>query len=69
VTGGLLFLLVFLVIDRPGADTLPFLAVSSVVHVVYVVALTLAYGIAIVLATISVLVLLAMTLLRPKETA
>ena len=28
VTGGLLFLPVFLVIDRPGADTLPFLADS-----------------------------------------
>jgi drug/metabolite transporter (DMT)-like permease len=43
VAGGLLFLPVFLVIDRPGADTLPFLAASSVVHVVYVVALTRAY--------------------------
>ncbi len=43
VTGGILFLPVFLVIDRPGADTLPFLAASSVVHVVYVVALTRAY--------------------------
>ena len=43
MTGGLLFLPVFLVIDRPGADTLPFLAVSSVAHVVYVVALTRAY--------------------------
>lgn len=43
VSGGLLFLPVFLVVDRPGADTLPFLAASSVVHVVYVVALTRAY--------------------------
>ena len=43
VSGGLLFLPVFLVVDRPGADTLPFLAVSSVVHVVYIVALTRAY--------------------------
>ncbi|MFL6243268.1 MAG: EamA family transporter [Acidimicrobiia bacterium] len=43
LTGGLLFLPVFLVIDRPGADALPFLAASSVVHVVYVVALTRAY--------------------------
>ena len=43
LTGGILFLPVFLVIDRPGADALPFLAASSVVHVVYVVALTRAY--------------------------
>src|SRR5439155_3680718 len=43
VTGGLLFLPVFLVVDRPGADTLPFLAASSVVHVAYIVALTRAY--------------------------
>ena len=43
VSGGLLFLPVFLVVDRPGADTLPFLVVSSMVHVVYVVALTRAY--------------------------
>jgi drug/metabolite transporter (DMT)-like permease len=43
VTGGILFLPVLLVVDRPGADTLPFLAASSVVHVVYVVALTRAY--------------------------
>jgi drug/metabolite transporter (DMT)-like permease len=43
LTGGLLFLPLFLVIDRPGADALPFLAASSVVHVVYVVALTRAY--------------------------
>jgi drug/metabolite transporter (DMT)-like permease len=43
LTGGVLFLPVFLVIDRPGADALPFLAASSVVHVVYVVALTRAY--------------------------
>jgi drug/metabolite transporter (DMT)-like permease len=43
VTGGILFLPVFLVVDRPGADALPFLAVSSVVHVVYIVALTRAY--------------------------
>jgi multidrug transporter EmrE-like cation transporter len=42
-TGGLLFLPVFLVIDLPGGDTLPFLAASSVVHVVYIVALTRAY--------------------------
>ena len=43
LTGGLLFLPLFLVVDRPGADALPFLAASSVVHVVYVVALTRAY--------------------------
>jgi drug/metabolite transporter (DMT)-like permease len=43
LTGGILFLPVFLVIDRPGADALPFLAASSVVHVVYVLALTRAY--------------------------
>jgi drug/metabolite transporter (DMT)-like permease len=43
LTGGILFLPVFLVIDRPGADALPFLAASSVVHVIYVVALTRAY--------------------------
>jgi drug/metabolite transporter (DMT)-like permease len=43
LTGGVLFLPVFLVIDRPGANALPFLAASSVVHVVYVVALTRAY--------------------------
>lgn len=43
VTGGILFLPVFLLVDRPGADALPFLAASSVVHVVYVVALTRAY--------------------------
>ena len=43
LTGGIFFLPVFLVIDRPGADALPFLAASSVVHVVYVVALTRAY--------------------------
>jgi drug/metabolite transporter (DMT)-like permease len=34
---------VLLVVDRPGADTIPFLAASSVVHVVYIVALTRAY--------------------------
>src|SRR6266540_778481 len=43
LTGGILFLPLFLFVDRPGADTLPFLAASSVVHVVYVVALTRAY--------------------------
>lgn len=43
LTGGIVFLPVFLVIDRPGADALPFVAASSVVHVVYVVALTRAY--------------------------
>jgi drug/metabolite transporter (DMT)-like permease len=43
LTGGILFLPVFLVVDRPGADVLPFLAASSVVHVAYVVALTRAY--------------------------
>jgi drug/metabolite transporter (DMT)-like permease len=43
LTGGILFLPVFLVIDRPGADALPFLAASSVVHVMYVLALTRAY--------------------------
>jgi len=43
VTGGILFLPVLLVVDRPGADALPFLAASSVVHVVYVIALTRAY--------------------------
>jgi drug/metabolite transporter (DMT)-like permease len=43
LSGGLLFLPVFLFVAPPGADALPFLAVSSVVHVVYVVALTRAY--------------------------
>ena len=43
VTGGILFLPVLLVVDRPGADAIPFLAASSVVHVVYIVALTRAY--------------------------
>lgn len=43
LTGGIVFLPVFLVIDRPGSDALPFLAASSVVHVAYVVALTRAY--------------------------
>jgi drug/metabolite transporter (DMT)-like permease len=43
LTGGILFLPLFLVVDRPGVDALPFLAASSVVHVVYVVALTRAY--------------------------
>ena len=43
VSGGLLFLPVLLVVDRPGADAIPFLAASSVVHVVYIVALTRAY--------------------------
>jgi drug/metabolite transporter (DMT)-like permease len=43
LTGGVLFLPAFLVIDRPDADALPFLAASSVVHVVYVIALTRAY--------------------------
>jgi drug/metabolite transporter (DMT)-like permease len=43
LSGGLLFLPVFFVIDRPGADALPFLGASSIVHVVYVVALTRAY--------------------------
>jgi drug/metabolite transporter (DMT)-like permease len=43
LTGGILFLPLFVVIDRPGADAFPFLAASSVVHVVYVVALTRAY--------------------------
>ncbi len=43
LTGGLLFLPVFLFVERPGTDTLPFLAASSVIHVVYVVALTRAY--------------------------
>jgi drug/metabolite transporter (DMT)-like permease len=43
VTGGIIFLPVFLVVDRPGVDTLPFLAASSVMHVVYAVALTRAY--------------------------
>ena len=43
VTGGILFLPVLLVADRPGGDAIPFLAASSVVHVVYIVALTRAY--------------------------
>jgi drug/metabolite transporter (DMT)-like permease len=43
VTGGILFLPVLLVVDRPGTDAIPFLAASSVVHVIYVVALTRAY--------------------------
>jgi drug/metabolite transporter (DMT)-like permease len=43
LTGGVLFLPLFLVVDRPGVDALPFLAASSIVHVIYVVALTRAY--------------------------
>jgi len=43
LTGGILFLPVFLVVAGPGTDELPFLAASSVVHVAYVVALTRAY--------------------------
>jgi drug/metabolite transporter (DMT)-like permease len=41
--GGILFLPFLPLVGVPGADTLPFLAASSVVHVVYVVALTRAY--------------------------
>jgi drug/metabolite transporter (DMT)-like permease len=43
LAGGILFLPVFLFVDVPGADALPFLAASSLVHVAYVVALTRAY--------------------------
>jgi drug/metabolite transporter (DMT)-like permease len=43
LVGGILFLPFLPVVGVPGADTLPFLAASSVVHVVYVVALTRAY--------------------------
>jgi drug/metabolite transporter (DMT)-like permease len=43
VVGGILFLPLLPLVGVPGADTLPFLAASSVVHVVYVVALTRAY--------------------------
>jgi drug/metabolite transporter (DMT)-like permease len=43
LVGGILFMPFLPVVGVPGADTLPFLAASSVVHVVYVVALTRAY--------------------------
>jgi drug/metabolite transporter (DMT)-like permease len=43
LVGGTLFLPFLPLVGVPGADTLPFLAASSVVHVVYVVALTRAY--------------------------
>jgi drug/metabolite transporter (DMT)-like permease len=43
LVGGILFLPFLPLVGVPGADTLPFLAASSVVHVVYVVALTRAY--------------------------
>jgi drug/metabolite transporter (DMT)-like permease len=43
LVGGILFLPFLPLVGVPGADTLPFIAVSSVVHVVYVVALTRAY--------------------------
>jgi drug/metabolite transporter (DMT)-like permease len=43
LAGGILFLPAFAIVGVPGADTLPFLAASSIVHVVYVVALTRAY--------------------------
>jgi drug/metabolite transporter (DMT)-like permease len=43
VVGGILFLPLLPLVGVPGADTVPFLAASSVVHVVYVVALTRAY--------------------------
>jgi drug/metabolite transporter (DMT)-like permease len=43
LVGGILFLPFLPLVGFPGADTLPFLAASSVVHVVYVVALTRAY--------------------------
>lgn len=41
--GGILFLPVMFLVGVPGLDALPFLVGSSVVHVVYVVALTRAY--------------------------
>jgi drug/metabolite transporter (DMT)-like permease len=43
LVGGILFLPLLPLVGFPGVDTLPFLAASSVVHVVYVVALTRAY--------------------------
>jgi drug/metabolite transporter (DMT)-like permease len=43
LVGGALFLPFLPLVGFPGADTLLFLAASSVVHVVYVVALTRAY--------------------------
>src|SRR5919204_4125026 len=43
LVGGILFLPFLPLVGVPGANTLPFLAASSVVHVVYVVALTRAY--------------------------
>jgi drug/metabolite transporter (DMT)-like permease len=43
LVGGILFVPFLPLVGVPGADTLPFLAASSVVHVVYVVALTRAY--------------------------
>jgi drug/metabolite transporter (DMT)-like permease len=43
LVGGIAFLPLLPLVGVPGADTLPFLAASSAVHVVYVVALTRAY--------------------------
>jgi drug/metabolite transporter (DMT)-like permease len=43
LVGGILFVPFLPLVGIPGADTLPFLAASSAVHVVYVVALTRAY--------------------------
>ncbi|HYU39201.1 MAG TPA: EamA family transporter [Acidimicrobiia bacterium] len=43
LVGGLLFLPLLPLVGVPGASTLPFLACSSLVHVLYVVALTRAY--------------------------
>jgi drug/metabolite transporter (DMT)-like permease len=43
LVGGFLFLPFLPLVGVPGADTVPFLAASSVVHVVYVVALTRVY--------------------------
>jgi len=43
VTGGIVSALLLLVVGLPGAATLPWLVASSLVHIVYVTALTWAY--------------------------
>jgi drug/metabolite transporter (DMT)-like permease len=43
LVGGLLFVPLLAFVDLPGADAAPFLAVSSFVHVAYIVSLTRAY--------------------------
>jgi len=44
LVGGLVFVPLLVVVDPPGAEALPFLLGSSLVHVVYIVALTSAYA-------------------------